>query len=113
MRQNAKSGEGNKWQDWATLALSAASDLTLAVPIVGPAASVGLKTAATGLRTANAINKGVKVINTANKALGAYNLGNEIINTGQEYAQSKNTSQPIEQTGLLTQVQNTKIPNTI
>jgi hypothetical protein len=109
MRQNAKSGEGNKWQDWATLALSAASDLTLAVPIVGPAASVGLKTAATGLRTANAINKGVKVINTANKALGAYNLGNEIINTGQEYAQSKNTSQPIEQI----QVQNTKIPNTI
>ena len=98
------------WKTIGAAGLSWLGDASLLIPGIG----VGTKTAlSAGAKALSATSKIAKVAGVADDVLNTYNLGKEIINTGQEYAQSKNTSQPIKQTGLLTQVQNTKIPNTI
>ena len=95
------------WKTIGAAGLSWLGDASLLIPGIG----VGTKAAlSSGAKALSAASKVAKVANTANNVINTYNLGEEIINTGQEYAQINN--QP-KQTGLLTQVQNTKIPNTI
>lgn len=98
------------WKTIGAAGLSWLGDASLLIPGIGVGTKAALSTGAKALSTASKV---AKVASVTDDVLNTYNLGKEIYNTGHQYAQSKNTSQPIKQTGLLTQVQNNKIPNTI